>query len=319
MFALVFAAALGLTADDVLARIELYSVSADGSRCVLVPEADRPVFRSWRVDAERTEERQGIYGLYNPRSPEQLVLFFGDERTCAEALDLWVEREPLELGRDRPDSASQGPVELRGNPRDIDPERALDDAARLGVFPDRSLWCACEIDRTTMSCGEDGSPSDVAHAPVVPIREFGPTFAAWREGDPACTRRGRTFSGRRCAAQVDSTFRRMVADLYNLAPQEIRSSYMERDLRAPLPERCESDPRRSRLRPAKMHRGIIARIYLYMAKTYPDHVSIEPALNNLLERWNREAPPSKAECDHAAEVAALQGNVNPVVRSACGR
>lgn len=109
----------------------------------------------------------------------------------------------------------------------------------------------------------------------------------------------------------------MVSDLYNLAPQEIRSSYMERDLRAPLGERCETDSRRSRLRPSKVHRGTIARIYLYMAQSYPEHVTIDPALLNVLERWNREAPPSEDECQRGARVTELQGNRNAVLQAAC--
>ncbi|MEO1171265.1 MAG: endonuclease, partial [Myxococcota bacterium] len=160
---------------------------------------------------------------------------------------------------------------------------------------------------------------EVSLAPVVPIRVFGPTFTEWSEGHPECTKRGQPFSGRRCAKQTSEDYRRMASDLYNLAPQLVRSSYLDRDLRAPLPEACEQDTRQGTLRPASTHRGSIARTYLYMAYTYPAHASLSPQMINVLERWNLEDPPSPQECGRGAAIAALQGNRNRFLEQGCGR
>ncbi|MEO0813212.1 MAG: endonuclease, partial [Myxococcota bacterium] len=114
-------------------------------------------------------------------------------------------------------------------------------------------------------------------------------------------------------------FRRMAADLYNLAPQMVRSSYMDRNLTPPLEAACSADEAKSELRPSVAYRGTIARTYLYMHQSYPDHVPIAPALMNVLEKWNRSTPPDAAECKRAEAVAAIQGNVNSVTAKACSR
>ncbi|MEO0815309.1 MAG: hypothetical protein AAFY60_20785, partial [Myxococcota bacterium] len=188
----------GLTPADVLERDELFSVRGDGRACASVPASDRGLFTSWKLDPERTREQRGIFGLYNPASPDQLVLFFAERDVCEQALRTFTEKSLIEA-----DPVAELPIDeakvqtLVGNPRDINASEALLDAEKLVLYPERSLWCACPIVQASMRCEFEGASREVVLAPVVPVRAFGPTFEAWKSGDERCTKRGRTFSGRR--------------------------------------------------------------------------------------------------------------------------
>ncbi|MEM6732678.1 MAG: endonuclease [Myxococcota bacterium] len=321
MAPLFIAALVGLTAEDVLNKVELFSVRGDGRSCGMLAEQDRAMFRGWKLDEERTSEERGIFGLYNPSAQEQLVLFFASGETCAEVLGVLEARELITSPDDGALGASANPDDdptVQGNPRDLSASDAREEAQSLGLFPSSSLWCACDVTGDpSLSCQHGGERREVSYAPVVPVRVYGPTFEPWRQGATECQRRGQTFSGRRCADRVSLEFRRMVSDLYNWAPQMIRASYLDRDLRPPLSAACEENARAGTLRPAKTNAGPIARAYLYMHRTYPSHVPIEPALMNVLERWHRENPPSAEECAHGAKIKARQGNANPLLDGAC--
>jgi deoxyribonuclease-1 len=53
---------------------------------------------------------------------------------------------------------------------------------------------------------------------VMPAYFFGHTRSCWKSGNARCVKDGRKFKGRACCAKVDSTFRRIEADLHNLTP-----------------------------------------------------------------------------------------------------
>lgn len=66
---------------------------------------------------------------------------------------------------------------------------------------------------------------------VVPAENFGRTFVEWREGNHACVNsKGKAFKGRRCAEKVNTEYRHMQADMFNLYPaigavNALRSNY----------------------------------------------------------------------------------------------
>jgi endonuclease I len=54
---------------------------------------------------------------------------------------------------------------------------------------------------------------------VVSAYYLGRTRVCWTKGDKQCVNsKGKPFKGRECCARVDNTFKRMEADLHNLAP-----------------------------------------------------------------------------------------------------
>lgn len=54
---------------------------------------------------------------------------------------------------------------------------------------------------------------------VVPAENFGRTFSEWRDGHPQCvSSKGKSFKGRNCASKINTEYRLMQADMYNLFP-----------------------------------------------------------------------------------------------------
>ncbi len=298
---------------DVLAG-SLFTVTGNGDDCAALGAEAKSQFRDWKLDPERTSESRGIYGLYNPDAPEQLVLFFREAAVCRLVLSN-LELSPNETpDKTKTTKAAGTGAEVLGNERDVSPADARGEMREIDTTTKRSLWCSCEIDRESMRCNDEAA-LEVSYTDIVAIRTYGPTFESWQSGHPDCVRRGQPFSGRRCAARVDPEFKRMSADLYNLAPQITRVSYLERDLRPPLPDACIRDRRATTVRPAKSQRGLLARTYLYMNASYPEHIAIDSALRNTLERWHRESAPSASECERGRVLAARQGNANPWLKA----
>jgi deoxyribonuclease-1 len=66
---------------------------------------------------------------------------------------------------------------------------------------------------------------------VVPAENFGRAFSEWRDGHKKCfSSKGKAFKGRKCAEKVDTEYRYMQADMFNLYPaigavNALRSNY----------------------------------------------------------------------------------------------
>ena len=107
---------------------------------------------------------------------------------------------------------------------------------------------------------------------IVPVENFGRTFAEWREGHPLCVNKdGRPFKGRRCAELANETFRNMEGDLHNLYPaigsvNAVRGNknfaMLGRDVPASFGT-CEMKIEDGKAEPPEPSRGIIARAYLF--------------------------------------------------------
>ena len=159
---------------------------------------------------------------------------------------------------------------------------------------------------------------------IVPAENFGRTFAEWREGHPACVdSKGKAFKGRRCAEKVNLEYRYMQSDMYNLVPaigavNALRSNYNFR----PLPEAssdfgsCEMKIEDQKAEPPAQSRGAIARTYKYMEATYPRY-RMSRQQQQLMAAWDRQYPVTPFECLRTKRIEALQGNENPVVKTAC--
>src|SRR5690606_6402137 len=99
-------------------------------------------------------------------------------------------------------------------------------AARLHAKRGLTLYCRCKYVGKKIdfdSCGyiTAGNRKRAARLEwehVVQAEAFGQSFAEWRDGAPACVRKGRPYRGRKCA-EKNPVFARMEADLYNLFPE----------------------------------------------------------------------------------------------------
>ena len=160
---------------------------------------------------------------------------------------------------------------------------------------------------------------------VVPAAAFGRSFAAWREGDPACVdARGKPFRGRHCAAKVSTTYRRVEADLHNLFPEigEVNA------LRSNLPMGAVADKSAplaglsARIgggvfEPPNRVKGDVARVHLYMDDAYPELRLLSPQRRKLFVAWSLQDPVDAWECERSARIARVQGNANRFVAQAC--
>ena len=160
---------------------------------------------------------------------------------------------------------------------------------------------------------------------VVPAEAFGRSFAAWRDGDPACVdRHGKPFRGRHCAAKVSMTYRRVEADLHNLFPEigEVNA------LRSNLPMGAVSEKSVTLagltakigggvFEPPNRVKGDVARVHLYMDDAYPELHLLSPQRRKLFVAWSLQDPVDAWECERSARIERVQGNANRFIAQAC--
>ena len=137
---------------------------------------------------------------------------------------------------------------------------------------------------------------------------------------------GNPFKGRNCASKVNTVYRYMESDMYNLVPaigeiNGLRSDFGfgmvsggSKDFGA-----CEIkiDTQARTVEPPASVRGNIARIYKYMNSAYPGHGILGKQSEKLFDAWDKQDPVDKWECDRCSRIEAIQGNENTVVKSAC--
>lgn len=160
---------------------------------------------------------------------------------------------------------------------------------------------------------------------IVPAQNFGKTFSEWSDGHKNCTfGKGQKFKGRKCAEQENAEFRYMYADMYNLYPSigavnYLRSNFNFAQLGAavkPTFGSCEMKISRNKAEPPDAVKGLIARTYLYMRRTYPRYSIGEPMLS-VLQAWDKKYPPTAWECVRAYRIEKVQGNADTALKKVC--
>jgi len=159
---------------------------------------------------------------------------------------------------------------------------------------------------------------------VVPAENFGRTFTEWRDGHPSCVdSKGKRFKGRNCASKVNTEYRFMQSDMYNLFPSigavnALRSNYnftMLPTANSPFGS-CMMKIDSRKVEPPAESRGRIARTYLYMEQRYPRY-KMSKAQKQLMKAWDAEYPVSEWECLRANRIEKVQGNNNAFVTQHC--
>lgn len=159
---------------------------------------------------------------------------------------------------------------------------------------------------------------------VVPAENFGRAFSEWRNGHDECVNsKGKSFKGRRCAEKMNTEYRYMQSDMFNLYPaigavNALRQNYnftMLPDVDSDFGS-CEMKIDNKKAEPPKEARGRIARTYLYMESTYSKY-SMSSQQRQLMSAWDRQYPVDSWECKRTRLIASLQGNDNKVVETRC--
>ena len=211
--------------------------------------------------------------------------------------------------------------------------------ARNDVYFDHriTLYCSCDYEHSTSvsggvidatACGYEvrvdatrGGRLEWEH--IMPAFEFGQLRSCWREGHSDCKKDGTPFKGRDCCEKsgVDDEFRRMEADLHNLAPsvgelnadrsnhpygivEDEPREYGACDFELSAPPKIAE--------PMESIRGDVARVWLYMSETYNVRFSREERA--MFEAWHEADPVDAFEVLRDQRIEANQGNKNPRVR-----
>jgi deoxyribonuclease-1 len=159
---------------------------------------------------------------------------------------------------------------------------------------------------------------------VVPAENFGRTFSEWRNGHSQCINsKGKNFKGRKCAEKVNTEYRFMQADMFNLYPvigavNALRSNYNFSMLPAVKSDfgSCPMKIDSRKAEPPKIARGQIARAYLYMDDAYKRY-SMSKSQRQLMNAWDKMYPVDAWECARAKKITSLQRSDNDVVKSRC--
>lgn len=162
---------------------------------------------------------------------------------------------------------------------------------------------------------------------IVPAENFWQSFIEWREGNKDCIdSKWKEFKGRNCASKTNKEYRYMEADIYNLTPvvwtiNALRSNYQISEI--PWEERefwkCDLEIKDRKFEPRDEIKWDIARIYLYMDKTYPWKWIISNKNEKLIEVWNSMDPISQEECEIYIEKKEIQKNKNLILDLECSK
>jgi len=159
---------------------------------------------------------------------------------------------------------------------------------------------------------------------VVPAESFGRTFSEWRDGHKQCINsKGKSFKGRKCAEKVNTAYRHMQADMFNLYPaigavNALRSNYnftMLHEVKSDFGS-CAMKIDDRKAEPPETARGRIARTYLYMEGTYKRY-SMSKSQRQLMNAWDKMHPVNSWECARTKKISTLQKSDNDVVMSRC--
>ncbi|MGI2258890.1 endonuclease [Shewanella sp. GXUN23E] len=188
----------------------------------------------------------------------------------------------------------------------------------------KTFYCGCDINTAGKkwqpelnSCGyqvrkQVNRANRIEWEHIVPAWEFGHQLQCWQEG------------GRANCGKQDAGFKRMEADLHNLVPAigEVngdRSNYRFSQWNADTGQygQCQMvvDFKGRKAEPPARARGAIARTYFYMQQTYG--LKIAANQQKLFSAWDKTYPVDPVECQRDAEIARVQGNHNPFVKSQC--
>ena len=208
-------------------------------------------------------------------------------------------------------------------------------AARLHAERGLTLYCRCKYAGKTIdtaSCGlvparDPRRAKRLEWEHVVPAEAFGQSFVEWREGAPACRKKGRTYRGRKCA-EKNAEFARMEGDLYNLFPEDgevngLRSNYSMAEIGA-LGRfagisfgGCKARIFESKFEPMDFAKGTVARAYLYMDGRYPGHGILSDKNRKLFAAWDAAHPVEPWECDLYRKIRKVQPDENPILAARC--
>ena len=208
----------------------------------------------------------------------------------------------------------------------------------------KTFYCGCEFTNEKPvheSCGFL-SFSPLAYkiewehiVPLSHLSENTPAFyrGEFMQGSELCEDgNGKKYRGRRCASEIDNSFKKMESDLYNLVPvigiiNRVRSNYHFGEVPEEVRQYGQCDfeigevlvkrKKVKRVEPREDIRGDIARTHIYMTRIYRSEYQMWNQERELMMKWDKLDPPDNWECERGQLIELIQGNRNPVLYSRC--
>ncbi len=219
-----------------------------------------------------------------------------------------------------------------------------------------TFYCNCAYEKKSIdikSCGVETSNHrkrlrKMEWEHIVPASRFGINFIEWTEGDDKCVKKRRPivskarsaalgntkssqltgikkYKGRKCARKASTEFNKIEADLHNLRPSVgaingTRENFKFAEgihILAPQFGKCDLKIIDDQIEPRNEIKGNIARIYLYMASSYPSKVVLSKEELEMFNNWSKWDPVDQKECSLDQLIADRQGNHNSFVLEQC--
>lgn len=144
---------------------------------------------------------------------------------------------------------------------------------------------------------------------IVPAERFWRTFKQWDKWHPDCVdTKGEKIKWRKCVNKTSPEFNAMEADLFNLVPvvweiNGLRSNFEPTEKFSKFTNSkfwyCDIEiySKQKLFAPSEEIRGDIARVYMYMASAYPEHIVLSKQEKMQFDKWDKEDPITKEECE----------------------
>lgn len=197
----------------------------------------------------------------------------------------------------------------------------------------KTIYCQCIYNHMSISHKECGFQAKklkkrayrLEWEHIVPAHAFGHSFLSWRVGHDKCRGKKRKYKGRRCAQKVETQFKYMEADLYNLFPSvgainQARSNFSMAEIAGEdgkIFGACPVKIKDRKIEPPGHVKGDIARVYFYMHKAYPGRGIISDKNEKLFQAWDKIDPVDQNECARNLKIEQIQRNVNEFVKNPC--
>lgn len=208
-------------------------------------------------------------------------------------------------------------------------KRILTDNIYNSVLPNKTIYCAASFNgkRITDLNGfysnkYKSRSKRIEYEHVVPASAFGINFKEWKLGDTRCVnRKGKKYKGRRCVGKVNSAYKKMQADMYNLYPaigaaNALRSNYPYSLVEGEPLGKCNLEIKDKEANPPNRAKGIVSRVSLYMNEAYTKY-DLEIWQHILFIYWNNTFPVTDTECRRNKLIKSIQGNTNRFVEEPC--
>jgi len=209
------------------------------------------------------------------------------------------------------------------------------DVYNISELSRNTFYCGCDYSSDkkvdAWSCGFKNNWKYISRSKkiewehIVPAEAFWHSFKEWRDWDSQCVdSKWKSFKWRNCASKVNTEYRYMQADMYNLVPaiwsiNALRSNYSYAMIE--WEERqfwtCNMEIKDRKAEPREEIQWDIARVYMYMDSAYPGKWIISNKNRKLFESWDKLDPVSDVECKRYKLIKSIQWNENNILKNKC--